>query len=369
MKKSAFTIRLRSCHLFLLVCCSLYACKKTNSNIVSSSDSSSVSIPAVTYDTSFEIGGSNYPMYSVGTYLEYPTDSDWFAPLNLRPVIGTYHLAPDTVRKQLAIMYANGQRKIALDLWYLDFSLYGSPSDNPLNGHIVNSKLGKLMPQQESNLKSLLNDIENAGFNFVILRFATQGDSAPIGWASWDQSKYDKNWSFVKSTIETVRAQIAGKSLRVIFDLELEIGGVTNGQAVTYCNLMWKDYVKSFGSHNSIGFSISYSYPYSPKIATAMQSFDQAAVRPDIYGFDIYGDEYNSLAKFKSELDGVGEGKKPVFIEEAFYNDEEAHQEIMQARQTLQMNIKWIMQWPEQRGAYQNNFSVQFPADYSNYLN
>ena len=26
------------------------------------------------------------------------------------------------------------------------------------------------------------------------------------------------------------------------------------------------------------------------------------------------------------------------------------------------------MQWPEQRGAYQNNFSVQYPADYSNYL-
>ena len=99
-------------------------------------------------------------MYSVGTYLDYPTDSDWSAPLNLRPVIGTYDLAPDTVRKQLAEMYANGQRKIAIDLWYLDFSLYGNPSNGPLNGHIVNSKLGKLMPQHESNLKSALTDIE-----------------------------------------------------------------------------------------------------------------------------------------------------------------------------------------------------------------
>ena len=71
-------------------------------------------------DTAFERGGSNYAMYSVGNYLEYPTDSVWYIPYNMRPVIGTYNLAPDTVKKQLAIMFANGQRKIALDIWYSD---------------------------------------------------------------------------------------------------------------------------------------------------------------------------------------------------------------------------------------------------------
>jgi hypothetical protein len=305
-------------------------------------------------------------MYSVGDYLDNPTDSDWYLPYNLRPVIGTYHLAPEIVKNQLAEMYANGQRKIALDLWYLDFSLYGNPSDSPVNAHIVNSKLGKLMPQQEQNLISVLQDIEQTGFDFVILRFATQGDSAPIGWPDWDQSKYNSNWSFVKNTIQTVRKEISGKALRVIFDLELEIGGVTSGQAVRYCTQIWKDYSQMFGPHNTIGFS--FSYTYTQKVATAMQIYDQAGVRPDIYGFDIYGDEFNALTELKSELDNNGESKKTVFIEEAYYNDEIAHQQIMQARQTLNMNIKWIIQWPEGRGAYQQNFSVQYPADYSNYL-
>jgi hypothetical protein len=359
MKKFRYKTGLTNCIIIVFAGCSLFSCKKENNN--------AVGIPIVTYDTSFETGGSNYPMYSVGTYLQYPTDSDWYAPLNLRPVIGTYHLAPDTVRKQLATMYANGQRKIALDLWYLDFSLYGNPSDNPLNGHIVNSKLGKLMPQQESNLKSVLEDIRNAGFNFIILRFDTQGDSAPIGWASWDQSKYNTNWSFIRNTIQTVQQQITGKSIRVIYDLEGELGGEAIGQAVRYSTQLWKDYVQEFGPHNTIGFS--FSYTYTQKIATAMQSYDQAAVRPDIYGFDIYGDEFNALSELKTELDAAGESKKPVFIEEAYYNDAAAHSQIMQARQSLIMNIKWIMQWPEQRGAYQNNFSVQYPADYFNYLN
>ena len=364
MKKLQNKTRLTYFGLFAFAFVVLSSCKKeTHSSVTIPTDT----IPTITYDTNFETGGSNYPMYSVGTYLDYPTDSDWSAPLNLRPVIGTYHLAPDTVKKQLAEMYANGQRKIAIDLWYLDFSLYGNPSDGPLNGHIVNSKLGKLMPQHESNLKSLLQDIEAAGFDFVMFRFFTQGESAPIEWTTWDQSRYNNNWSFVKSTIQTVRQQILGKSLRVIFDLDGELGGMTGGQAVKYATQIWGDYVKEFGPHNSLGFSISYTYT-TGKITTAMQCYDQVGVRPDIYGFDIYGDEYSALQEFQTELDVAGESKKTVFMEEAFYDDEDAHQQVLLARQNLNMHIKWIMQWPEQRGAYQNNFSVQYPADYSNYL-
>jgi hypothetical protein len=343
----------------------ILACKKNTVRSKATGPDSLVMTP-IKFDTSYETGGSNYAMYSVGNYLQYPTDSDWYVPNNLRPVIGTYDQEPDTVRKQLAVMYANGQRKIALDLWYTDFSLYGNPSDGLVNAHIVNSKLGRLMPQHESNLKSLLTDIENAGFNFVILRFATQGLSAPIGWNTWSQSMYNTNWSFVSSTINTVQQAISGKSIKVIYDLELEIGGVTNGQAVQYCTQMWKDYTQKYGSHNTIGFS--FAYTYTQKINQAMMTYDPANVRPDIYGFDIYGDEFNALSEIKSELDAAGEGKKPIFMEEAFYNDAEANAQILNARQSLGMNIKWIMQWPLQRGATQNNFSIQYPADYFNYL-
>jgi len=52
-------------------------------------------------DTAFERGGSNYSFYSAGSYFYFPTDSVWYIPYNMRPVTGTYHLAPDTVRKEL----------------------------------------------------------------------------------------------------------------------------------------------------------------------------------------------------------------------------------------------------------------------------
>ena len=71
---------------------------------------------------------------------------------------------------------------------------------------------------------------------------------------------------------------------------------------------------------------------------------------------------------FKLILQAAGDGNKPVFMEEAYYNDQVADMEIKQARSVLHMNIRFIMQWPEQRGAVQQNFSVQFPADYSAYL-
>src|SRR5215510_14396376 len=117
----------------------IYSCKKANSSTNPNYSQNDTDVnTTVNGDTSFERGGSNYPMYSVGNYLDYPTDSDWFIPYNLRPVIGTYHLAPDTVKKQLERMFENGQRKIALDLWYSDLSGDGDLADSAVYGHVVN---------------------------------------------------------------------------------------------------------------------------------------------------------------------------------------------------------------------------------------
>jgi hypothetical protein len=318
-------------------------------------------------DTTWEIGGSNYPMYSVGKYLEYPTDSVWVIPYNMRPVIGTYHLAPDTVRKQLAIMYNNGQRKIALDLWYSDFSRDGNLVDSPLYGHVVSATMGKLIPQHEQNLINLLNDIVNQGFDQIMFRFDTQGDSDPRGWGNtWYEDRYLNDWSFVSSTKATVQKTLEGKSIKVLYDLDGELAGIDSGQAKVYFQRMWGDYVKNYGSHNTIGFSFAVSPPRSFSDAIAL--YDKVGKRPDIYGFDIYGDEFAGLAYLQNVLQSVGDQNKPVFMEEAYYNDPEAYQQIMQARSALHLNLKFIMQWPEQRGAVQQNFSVQYPADYSAYL-
>jgi hypothetical protein len=354
--------------LFIIFICgmSAHSCKKTNSATVTNYHPQDTDVNnTVNQDTALERGGSNYPMYSVGNYLSYPTDSDWFIPYNLRPVIGTYHLAPDTVRKQLATMFANGQRKIALDLWYSDFSRDANLVDSPLYGHVVNSKLGKLMPQHEANFRALLGDIQSQGFDEIILRFDTQGDSDPRGWTNWDDSKYQLNWSFISSTKSIVQA-VLGKSFKVLYDLDGELGGIFNGQSAQYAQKLWHDYIQAYGSHNTVGFSFAVA---PQRLTNAIAIFDKEGKRPDIYAFDIYGDEYNTFAYLKNEMIAAGESQKPVYAEEVFYNDPLSFSQILLARSMLPLNIRFIIQWPLERGATQSNFSIQYPADYSAYIN
>jgi hypothetical protein len=344
-----------------------FSCKKSMSNSSTPPPLQDTDVnTTVNGDTAWEIGGSNYPMYSVGKYLEYPTDSVWFIPYNMRPVIGTYHLAPDTVRKQLAIMYNNGQRKIAIDLWYSDFSRDANLVDSPLYGHVVSATRGKLIPQHEQNLINLLNDIVNQGFNQIMFRFDVQGDSDPRGWGNvWFEDRYYNNWNFVSSTKATVQKTLQGKPIKVLYDLDGELAGIAIGQTETYFQRMWGDYVKNYGSHNCVGFSFAVA---PGRLTDAMASFDKVGKRPDIYAFDIYGDEFNNLTYLKNELQSAGEQNKPVFMEEVYYNDPDSYQQVIQARSALHMNIRFIMQWPWQRGAIQHDFSVQYASDYSAYL-
>lgn len=64
-----------------------------------------------------EVGGSNYTFYDMGNAAAGTRLWDE----TLRPVIGTYHLNPEAVQIQLQQMYASGQRRISLVLWYASF--------------------------------------------------------------------------------------------------------------------------------------------------------------------------------------------------------------------------------------------------------
>lgn len=315
-------------------------------------------------DTVFQRGGSNYGFYSVGTYLDSPILAVWNEPLNMRPVIGTYHLAPDTVRKQLALMFANGQRKLALDLWYSDRSSDPDCQDSGVCAHMVNSRYGKLFPQQETNLKNLLHDIDHQGFELIELRFATQGFADPLQWSNWDEEKYASNWSFISSTINLVQTEIADLHVKVIYDLCLELGGVDAGMGLQYSKRLWSDYVKKYGSHNTLGFS----YATAPQRFTqSISIYDQVGVRPDIYGFDIYGDEFNTFSYLKSEMETAGETSKPIIANEVYYNDPITYNQLVEVRSQLQLNIKFLLQWPLRRGDPGNVFAAQYPADFSAY--
>jgi hypothetical protein len=350
----------------------LYSCSKSGAipSSTGSNDHDSTVHDTAAYadenDTAFERGGSNYSFYSVGTYFDFPTDSVWYIPYNMRPVIGTYHLAPDTVRKELSIMYANGQRKIALNLWYSDLSADGNLADSAVYGHLVNSKLGRLLPQHESNLKSLLNDIVAQGFNEIVFRFATQGDSDPRGWGAWDESKYLNNWSFIENTITTIEDQLKDKPVKIFYDLDMELGGLEEGQSIQYATRLWKDYTDIFGTHHTVGFSFAVA---SGRLTEAISVFDKAGKRPDLYAFDIYGDEFNTFSYLKNELEAAGEASKPMIAEEVYYNDPETFAQIIESRNMLHLNIKYLLQWDLARGTPNNKFAAQYPADFSAYLN
>ncbi len=342
----------------------LASCKKGNISSTSISGKPDTLVNTLDQDTVFERGGSNYGFYSMGTYLDTPTLAVWSIPLNIRPVIGTYDLAPDTVRKQLAEMYASGQRRLALDLWYAFSMPIADYQDSGVCTHVVNSRYGVLFPKQQSNLKALLHDIDHLGFEVIELRFATQGDSDPLQWLSWDDEKYLSSWGFVSSTIDLVQTEIAGLHVKVIYDLCLELGGVDIGMSLQYAKRLWSDYVKKYGSHNTLGFS----YATAPQRFTqSISIYDQVGVRPDIYGFDIYGDEFNTYTYLKSEMDAAGETSKPVIANEVYYNDPITYGQLLDVRAQLHLNIKFLLQWPLRRGDPGNVFAVQYPADFSAY--
>jgi hypothetical protein len=72
MKKLRIKTVLRHCALFVFTIIILFSCKKDNHSVVTPPPIDTIA--TITYDTNFETGGSNYAMYSVGTYLDYPIE-------------------------------------------------------------------------------------------------------------------------------------------------------------------------------------------------------------------------------------------------------------------------------------------------------
>jgi len=312
-----------------------------------------------------EAGGSNYVMYSIGEYLEDPGQEVWYRPLVLRPVIGTLHLDSLRVREQLERMYANGQRRIALVLWYDDFGLDPAAPREPVRGHIVDSGPGQLRPRHQANLEHLLRLLRCVGYEELVFRFASQGRVRPLEWEAWQEAVYRRNWSFVANTIDLIDAQVAATGLRVTYDLDVELGGIHHlGQGRRYAVRMWKDYLARYGNERSVGFSI----PVAPGIVTAaIAAFDEAGARPPRYAVDLYGSEYEMLGHVARELRARGEAAKPVVVQEVFYNDPIAAAGVRRAREEFRLHIPYVLQWPLARGARQPHFSVHFPAEYDAY--
>lgn len=290
---------------------------------------------------SIPIVGSNFVMSSIGKYLTDPIPENWNSD-NMRPVVGTYHLNPDLVRQELKTMFDNGQRKISIVIWF-------NHTDQDVNAHVINSSGGKLPKQQMLNLLDLMNDILNTGFNEILIRFAQQGVSDPSGWTEWNEEMLNENWSFISTTrllIEPILKGIPHK-----YDLGVELGGLDSGQAERYQRSLWLKYVLTFGSQDSVGFSVAYAPDRLKKLFANGIYVNQWAI-------DIYDNVYAGLKQIKEDMKDMH-----FIISETYYKDLQNQDEVNRGAKDFNLNIDYILQWPLSRGSTAKHFSIDYPSE------
>lgn len=312
-----------------------------------------------------EPGGSNYLTYSIGAYRDTATEEVWYRPGVLRTVIGSYHEDPAAVRRQMEAMYADGQRKLAFMLWFDDFSRRPELEGRETHGHLVNAAGGRLLPVHRENIRQLLRLMTEVGYTELVFRFAARGEADPREWTEWDEARYLENWSVTVDTKALIDAEVRGGPLRVIYDLEAELGGITHlGQTRAYAIRLWGDWVRRFGTAGTVGFSL---IPGPHLFTTANAIYDLAGARPEMYAYDIYGDEFDKLKMVRDEMRIAGEHLKPVIVQEAYYNDFLASEEILRAFGELGLHIRYVMQWPWRRYSGNPHFNVDYPEEFVAY--
>ena len=300
---------------------------------------------------SASLGGSNYVVYDLGKF-DPVTGANWDN--SLKTVIGSYHLNPTLIESQLRNMYQNGQRKIALMLWF-------APIKTDTDKHLVNSTHGTLPAQQQSNVRLLVGLIKKIGFTEIDFRFGQQWYSNPGMWSNWDEARYQENWNFIVKTRQIVETALSGNTVKRFYDLGVELGGISNGQSQAYTKRLWSDYCYMYGHNDTYGFSIAY---HPGRLQSLIKMFDSTGSgRPDVYAVDVYGNENNALKTIANELAMAKEGAKGLIMQEVYYNDLMTYFEIQSAKVKYGLNIHSIMQWPLARN-YTHNLST---TDYQYY--
>lgn len=323
-----------------------------------------------------ERGGSNYSVYDVRDYINTPgTGDEGWTTENLNLVIGEYHLNPYLVNKQLQNMYNNGQRKIALPIWYDIFS----PNNNdPTSTNSIRANRGRMVPQHEANFKNVLKKIKEIGYNEVVIRFASQGASDPGNWGnSWNEYYFQKNWNFIYNSIKTSNSILLNTSIRVMYDLDIEMGGKdTNNSLVKYQKKLWQNYVYIFGNRNCFGFSVIASGGKNKKNNSRMDKYinymSETGFMPHEFAIDIYAkDGRETLEKLKNSYNSLSRNGQPtrsVVILETHYNDMDNYNDLTDAIVYTGINVRTIYQWQLTRRQKKMHFDVNYPANFDQNL-
>ena len=308
-------------------------------------------------------GGSDYPFF-VQNFETWDN--------NQRTVVGQYQLDPGLVAAQLQQMYKEGQRNVALVIWYLPYTPSQIPVNGVLYGAFLDSTAGQLSPQVQQNLTAVLNLIKQVGFSQVTLRLAPVGAASPATWGNtWQEATFQQDEAFEFSTRQIAETALAGSSVSRVYDLGVEMGGIphnpnsdgitySDGQSIEWTSRLWADYVKQYGANDSFGFSIAYSFG---TLTSAIAEYDRAGTRPNSYAIDLYTP--SDLWNYYEELVGAKDTAKPVVLQEASYNDASEMQGVANEIQHFPLKIAYIDQWPVSSSVANDDASP--PTDYGAY--
>ena len=283
---------------------------------------------------------TDFSAYDLKEYGTNPIEANWNS---VRFTLTTYDENPTKVTEQIAAMCGKGQKKIGLVLWFLPQTYDGSWAD---------SSTGKPTIKVQNNITAVLTHIKNqkngqnqSCFNEVQFRFAPMGPSQPLGWTTWDESRYLQNKSFIWFTRNLVKSALSDSVVAVVFDLAAEQAGQDAGQNAAYLRRIWKDYTNEFGVKDTYGFSIAWDPGRFTKLIAV---YDAVGKRPAQHAVDIY-DNSNiglipQLTALQNEMNQAGEGTKPLLIQETYFADQQVFTEI-NAMRNQGLNVRAIMQW------------------------
>lgn len=289
-------------------------------------------------------GGSNYAWYRINSCDREPYG-----------VIVNYDVAGANIDSQLQAMYASGQRRLRIPI-YFRRETYGS-------GTVMPSLGGDLSSRFRSNLASFLNSVRQLGFVEVELSFHPIGENDPSAWTVWSEDFYQENWNFIAN----LRPVFVNSGLNYKIDLTNEaIPHDFQSILLQYARRLWNDYTYTFGKADTIGFSV---------IAGELGRVQQI---PSVYqgnypdGFDMhfYENSYTSFVNAHNTLASFGLTQSWV-IGEAFYDDSQESQELRQAIQATGRNPLFLTQWPATRTSSCLNIAPPLTntAYYNNVLN
>lgn len=276
------------------------------------------------------IGGSNYAWFHVDCPSQPcpPTGKNCREPYG---VVANYHHHAALLRDQLEAMYAAGQRRLRIPI----FHMHGQNT-----GTVMDSQGGTLSEQHRQNLRDLLKDIRDIGYEAVIIGFFPIGPyNTPFEWTTWREEAYQENWGLIVD----LRPIVVDAGIPYLFDLMNEgAPQPSQTQLRAYVGRLWRDYAEAFGTEDTVGFSIIGDSP--ARYQTLASILDSTGYgRPTAYELHFYEDISTNFQRMDAAMVAQGD-HRPWIIGETFYNDAISAQAL--ARLSSRRRILYILQWP-----------------------